>query len=251
MLRDSDKMKATKEIKNPDLAFVKSIEIAKSIHNIILRNTALEILKDNEQAFKSIKGSDWQHHNYKGGLIVHTYNVTKTAVNIAEYYAERVDTDLVKFGALMHDVGKLFDYSLSDTFVINQNVSMNQSLLGHGYEGASYVHRVLLNNIKNQDNYLVIQGNEYIESLISQCIHVIGCHMEGFGAISKQQMLEAMIISKADCLDAYLCQTVMEENKETNEFVVGTGEKFYRSVINKIDVVPLDESANILRRDWN
>ena len=57
-----------KRITKPQLAFQYCKEIAKSINECVLRTVALQILRENEEIFLTVKGSDWQHHNYAGGL---------------------------------------------------------------------------------------------------------------------------------------------------------------------------------------
>lgn len=76
---------------------------------------------------------------------MHTCNVTLNAISLAEFYKEKVNIDLVKFCALMHDVGKLFDYEAQQEYVRANTVSMNQALLGHSFEGASYISKMLEN----------------------------------------------------------------------------------------------------------
>lgn len=58
------------------------------------------------------------HHNYFGGLLVHTVETCESAYNISldrnkrSFYKERdINIDLVIAGALLHDVGKLNSYS--------------------------------------------------------------------------------------------------------------------------------------------
>ena len=57
---------------DPLLAFKKCKIIAESINESVLKTVALQILDENKASFITLKGSDWQHHNYAGGLIVHT-----------------------------------------------------------------------------------------------------------------------------------------------------------------------------------
>ena len=49
------------------------------------------------------------HHNIKSGLLLHTANVVKTAYCIAFNYND-IDLDLVLAGAILHDIGKIYEY---------------------------------------------------------------------------------------------------------------------------------------------
>lgn len=116
-----------KRITKPQLAFQYCKEIAKSINEYVLSTVALQILRENEEIFLTVKGSDWQHHNYAGGLIVHTCNVTLNAIRLGEFYGNSVNLDMIKFCSLMHDVGKLFDYERRDQHEENVHESGEQN----------------------------------------------------------------------------------------------------------------------------
>lgn len=229
-----------KRVTNPQLAFHYCKKIANDINEMVLRKVALQVLKENEHTFLSVKGSDWQHHNYAGGLIVHTCNVSINAINLAEFYKDSICMDLVKFCALMHDVGKLFDYENETEFLNKNTLSMNQSLLGHGFEGANYIANKLQLEY-SRDDIFVEKG--YAKNVITQVSHCIGAHMDGFGACAKQQMLEVVIISCADKIDAYVEQTIVKNGEDL--FVIGTGETFYKAVIDSTKVMPM--GRNILQ----
>ena len=47
------------------------------------------------------------HQCFDGGLIHHILNVTKNAYNIATIYRDKIDMDLILFGAILHDIGKI------------------------------------------------------------------------------------------------------------------------------------------------
>lgn len=217
-----------KRIADPEIAFQCCKEIADSIKENVLRTVALEILKENKHNLLNIKGSDWHHHNYAGGLVVHLCNVTLTSVSLANFYNDRVCMDLVKFCALMHDVGKLFDYKPQSEFPNSNDTSMNQALLGHSLEGVVYVSNKLRAEYKKQN-----VPEDYIDKVIIQVSHCIGAHMIGYGACSKQKMFEVVIIGKADQIDACLEGTIVKDHGEY--FDTRDGEIFYRSIIYNSD----------------
>lgn len=51
------------------------------------------------------------HHNYVGGLLDHTLEVLDYARNVASMTHEDIDHDLLTAGALLHDLGKLDEYT--------------------------------------------------------------------------------------------------------------------------------------------
>ena len=179
-----------KRITKPQLAFQYCKEIAKSINECVLRTVALQVLSENEEIFLTVKGSDWQHHNYAGGLIVHTCNVTLNAIRLGEFYGDSVNMDMIKFCSLMHDVG---------------------------FEGAIYVTGKLKTSYEDDD---ISVSKDYIKSVITQVTHCIGAHMDGFGACAKQQMFEVLIIGCADKVDAYLEQTIVRDDETERDVSV-------------------------------
>lgn len=220
-------------IGNPHLAYEKCEVIARSISDPVLKKVAVQVLEENMTKLLKVKGSDWEHHNYTGGLIVHTCSVTQNAIKIAEFYGDKVDISLVKFCALMHDIGKVFDYSVSSSssqeneFPNSNDISMNQSLLGHSFEGATYIVNKLQQAYISDETIMVSAG--YMNKVITQVAHCIGAHMNGFGACAKQQMIEAIIIGCTDKIDAYIEQTILEDKED--RYKIGTGEVIYKSAL--------------------
>ena len=193
-------------------AFDDCMRLAKSIDNVLLRTTAVRILEENKDDLLICKGSNWQHHNFCGGLIKHMYSVMSLSISVAKEYKDRISMDILKFSALFHDIGKVFDYSRTAITPPNMHISaFNQELLGHAYEGASYVGRILREEYVNLE-----QGElttEYFK-LMCQCEHCILTHMEP----TKQKMLEATIIGHIDTIDAFATQTSWDRTNE--EYVI-------------------------------
>ena len=224
-------------IKDPLVAFEECRNIADNIDEPVLRRVALQVLEENKEKFLSIKGSDWEHHNYAGGLIVHTCSVAFVATQIAKFYGDSVNLDLVRFGALMHDVGKLCDYRPQTEYVNSSVESINRALLGHSVEGVAYIMHKLQEAYADDS---VIVDKEYAVKAVVQVAHCVGAHMDGFGACAKQQMLEVLIIGCADKVDAYVGQTVVKEDDDSGCYTIGTGETFYKAAISSSKVLMQD-----------
>ena len=94
-------------MKNEELEriYKECIEYANKIKNPILREVANRIYNDYKEAIMNKPATPGSHHFYKGGLLYHLYSVTKNAIKICELYPNlSVDTDLIIFGALVHDI---------------------------------------------------------------------------------------------------------------------------------------------------
>lgn len=87
-------------------------EAIESVQNPYLRALLLQFFDDLEfvEAFKNAPASLYLHHNWVGGLIEHICSVLDLAETICQHYPE-LDRDLLVTGVLLHDVGKVREYS--------------------------------------------------------------------------------------------------------------------------------------------
>jgi putative nucleotidyltransferase with HDIG domain len=111
-------------------------------------------------------------------LIDHTRNVTKTAVGIGDVLARdyqgkvRVDRDALLSGAILHDVGKLFEYTLVDGSFVKSKAG---ELLRHPISGAAFAYQF---------------------GVPEEIVHIIAAHSkEGDGG---RRTIEAIIVNHAD-----------------------------------------------------
>jgi len=72
-----------------------------------------KLIFENEQFMKEFKrspgGMNW-HHTYLGGLLEHSVGVTEICSHVSEHHSE-LNRDLLVIAALIHDVGKIKEYS--------------------------------------------------------------------------------------------------------------------------------------------
>ena len=176
------------------------------IKNQNLKNCCEKILLDYKEKLINKLATTGSHHYFKGGLLYHTYCVTRNAINIMELYPNlNVDSDLVIFGALLHDIGKTKNYT--DWNNKSEYEHNGSQLLGHSYEGTHLV-----------ENYL----SEYKldEDFKNQVLHMIGSHMNEFsdwGTLVLPKMLEVIIINFADRIDGTLEPALDIINQVENE----------------------------------
>ncbi|MHC1680210.1 MAG: 3'-5' exoribonuclease YhaM family protein [Methanomassiliicoccales archaeon] len=74
------------------------------------------------------------HSNYIGGLLEHTLRVAKTCEHYAQLYPD-LDRDLLVTGAILHDIGKLREYTVSSII----GATDEGRLVGHLVIGAGMV----------------------------------------------------------------------------------------------------------------
>src|SRR3990172_2247938 len=82
-----------------------------SVNDPFLKALLTGIFSDNNLMlkFKKAPGGKLWHHNYLGGLLEHTLNVTEIATRVGELYAD-ANVDLLIAAGLLHDIGKIDSY---------------------------------------------------------------------------------------------------------------------------------------------
>lgn len=129
------------------------------------------------------------HHNYPGGLAIHSLSVCKNAIDIWERYkGENIKLEVLVAGALLHDIGKLSEYNKDGTRTIYGD------LVSHIVDGSDRILKWALDNGKNPFNN--------IELTILR--HIILSHHRKpeFGSPVVPGTIEALIVSYADDLDS-------------------------------------------------
>lgn len=178
-----------------DSKFQELICFAEKIKNSELKKVCIDILKDyKDELYTHAAGHDGienikcnrTHQCFDGGLLDHMLNVTKNAYNIGAIYKDEVDMDLIIFGAILHDIGKIkiFD-KWKENDDIKSNLSYAYLLVDHVYLGERLVEKYL-------------DKEDISEKLKYQALHIIATHMDTM----EKHMAEAYIVSYADSIDA-------------------------------------------------
>jgi 3'-5' exoribonuclease len=103
-----------------------------------LKNFLLEYFKENEELIKITPAAKLMHHNYLGGLIVHTLECLKFADANLELFSVKVDADKVYAACILHDIGKIFEYKIDvETGLIDYDEAFRKEWLTHSQYGFS------------------------------------------------------------------------------------------------------------------
>ncbi|MBO6165134.1 MAG: HD domain-containing protein [Eubacterium sp.] len=139
----------------------------------------------NHSAAKSI------HHGFVGGLLQHTLAVTKICRFIASSYPI-INKDLLITSAICHDIGKVEEIA---DFPVNDYTDAG-NLMGHIVIGAMM--------IRDKIRELREAGIDFSDVLEGELIHCILAHhgeLE-YGSPKKPALIEAVVLSMADNMDA-------------------------------------------------
>lgn len=135
------------------------------------------------------------HHAFPGGLLMHTLFVAKNAASFAETYksaSDDINIELVVAGAILHDVGKLYEYNSDGSRTLDGD------LFGHIYIGARMIEEFF---------------NKYIQSnpitptdctLVKYLTHIVLAHheLQEYGTVAKPFIIEAYMVTRSDASDA-------------------------------------------------
>jgi 3'-5' exoribonuclease len=133
--------------------------------------------------------TDW-HHAKTGGLVEHTYFVTRVCISVAEsladVYRADIDMDSLIAGALLHDIGKVWGVRRSKS----GKWSSTGSTIDHTMLGTSELH-----------------ARHFPEKVV----HIVAAHFGDQGP-TPPQTIEAYILHVIDNMDAVMNANVEEQN---------------------------------------
>ncbi len=118
--------------------FQELINYTNKIKNENLRNFVMKIYTDNKEKILVCPAAKMMHHNYIGGLMVHTLECLKYAdVNMQAFF-QKLNTDEVYAACLLHDIGKIFEYTINtESGLIDYDENFRKEWLTHSQYGFS------------------------------------------------------------------------------------------------------------------
>ncbi len=135
---------------------------------------------------------DW-HHAKTGGLVEHTYIVTKMCISLAEdlekFYKAGIDMDSLIAGALLHDIGKVW--------------GVRKTKSGKWVSAGSTIDHTMLGTAE-------LHARHFPEKVV----HIVASHFGDQGP-TPPQTIEAYMVHTIDNMDAVLNGNV-EESKIIN-----------------------------------
>ena len=101
-----------------------------------LKNFVSEIYAKNKEMLLIAPGAKLMHHNYIGGLMVHTHECLQYADKMFEMFFQRVNHDEVYAACLLHDIGKVFEYTVDvESGLIDYDEEFRKEWITHSQYG--------------------------------------------------------------------------------------------------------------------
>jgi putative nucleotidyltransferase with HDIG domain len=182
-------------------AFKDILALAGKIKDAKLRKMTTETLKNPGQLsnrnmklpqapFGQAPASMEWHHAKTGGLVEHTYFVTKVCISVAEeiskVYKADIDMDALIAGCLLHDIGKVWGVRKSKS----GKWQFSGSTIDHTMLGTAELH-----------------ARHFPEKVV----HIVAAHFGDQGP-TPPQTIEAYLLHTIDNMDAILNSSVEEQN---------------------------------------
>lgn len=154
-------------------------------------------------------GKKW-HHEYRGGLVRHVYEMARIALTVCELYPE-LDRDMLLTGVFLHDAGKIDEM----THGLAVDYTTAGKLIGHLQIGGD----ILQEKIRQIPNFP--------EKHRLQLLHMVLSHHGEYqnGAPILPKTLEAIVLHHIDNLDAQtaaitrVIRETRERQQEWSEFL--------------------------------
>ncbi|MGZ3745103.1 MAG: 3'-5' exoribonuclease YhaM family protein [Pseudobdellovibrionaceae bacterium] len=192
--------------KNPENMFMELLVLVRSMKNDHLRLLTLDVIEDAEikSLFLKAPAAKTIHHAWRGGLLEHVLSISKILDFLAAHY-EHLNRDLLIFGAIFHDIGKLWELSYEGS-------------LGYTDKGRLLGHMLLACELVEKKASRILGFNEELKDM---CKHIILSHhgkLE-YGSLKRPKFMEAMLVAMVDDLDSKMntLQTFIESERNVGE----------------------------------
>jgi len=166
-----------------------------------LRATVESVLAEHGDRFYEAVAALGMHHAFRHGLLEHTLRMAKCAEALLPLYP-KVDPSLAVAGTVLHDVGKIQEYSRLEPGMAKASFTRAGNLHGHLVLGAFL--------IREHGTKVGLEA-----SLLERLEHILLSHhtMREYGAAAIPSTPEAVFVARIDDLDAKLSAVEEELRK--------------------------------------
>ncbi len=173
---------------DPNLLWERLMGLIEHVSDEHLRQLLYRIFQDPDvvQRFRIAPAARSMHHAFRSGLLEHTVSMTTAAKTLAGHY--RLNQDLVTAGALLHDLGKIWELELGPSIEYTDD----GRLLGHLPMEVLYVEKK------------IGELASFPHETRRQLLHILLAHHGeyAFGSPRRPKTPEALLIHMIDNLDA-------------------------------------------------
>lgn len=118
--------------------WAKLLSFIEKIKNEELKNFVLEQFNKHSEEFKIMPAAKLMHHNYIGGLLVHTVECLEFAELNMDKFKYKPNKGEIYAACLLHDFGKIFEYTIDlEAGLIDYAPNFREEWISHSQYGFS------------------------------------------------------------------------------------------------------------------
>ncbi len=194
--------------KDPEEMIAALDSVIDKMEDVYVRALLRAIFSDPDirDRFKLAPAAKAMHHPYLGGLVEHVLSICSLVDVVADHYSKEYETpvhkDLLMAGAILHDIGKIYELEYHRSF----GYTDSGRLIGHITIGVELVE----GKIRELDSFP--------EELAMHLKHLLLSHhtLLEFGSPKRPKTLEAVLLGFLDDMDAKV-NSVMDIMDKTVE----------------------------------
>lgn len=162
-----------------------------------LKKFLLEYLEERKEQIKIAPAAKAMHHNYVGGLLVHTVECLNYAQANLGLFSTKLDEDTVYAACILHDIGKIYEYKIDlETGLVDYDENFRKEWISHSQYGFSIcmaqgfkdVARMIAAHHARSDWGAIIDLNQKDLEPLVYLMHHIDDLSAKFGRISNSQL---------------------------------------------------------------
>lgn len=121
-----------------DKIYNEILEYINKISDSKLKKFISDYFKEHEAQIKIAPAAKAMHHNYLGGLIVHTLECLKLAEENLKIFSAKIDPDKVYAACILHDIGKIYEYTINtESGLVDYDENFRKDWISHSQYGFS------------------------------------------------------------------------------------------------------------------
>ncbi len=114
------------------------IDYIDKIHDEKINTFLMRYFMEHKERIKIMPAAKVMHHNYIGGLLVHTLECLQFAEANMEMADYKFNRDNIFAACILHDIGKIFEYTIDlETGLIDYDENFRKEWLSHSQYGFS------------------------------------------------------------------------------------------------------------------
>lgn len=187
--------------------FAELIQIVNQLQSSAIKQILLDSLQDDEIKKLLLKAPAAKtiHHAWQGGLLEHIVSICRLMKMISMHY-NFVNYDLLVFGAIYHDLGKIWELDIDQDFI---QYTQKGRLLGHMQLACELI---------DKKASRILGFPEDLKDILK---HIVLSHhgkLE-YGSPKRPKFMEAFIVAMIDELDSKIStlHSFMEAERQTGE----------------------------------